>query len=116
MEDELSEVSLKVSEAEHRYNTILNDPALVKAESRMAEIKENGESLLSAIRSPEYKTARAERDAIKERPNIEAEKEAYFDLSYQEKELRRNFDSAIPCLGSSICTFLSSAISRLSSL
>lgn len=95
MEDELSEVSLKVSEAEQRYNTLLNDPALVEAERRMAEIKENGESLLSAIRSPEYKAARAERDAIKERLNIETEKEAYFDLSYQEKELRRNLDSAM---------------------
>ena len=94
MEDELSEVSLKVSEAEQRYNTLLNAPALVDAERRMAEIKENGESLLSAIRSPEYKAARAERDAIKERLNIEAEKDAFFDLSYQEKELRQNLDSA----------------------
>ena len=94
MEDELSDVSVRLSDAERRYNSLLNNEDLMSAEKRMKEIRDNSTSLREAIRSPEYKAARAERDAIKERPNIEAEKEAYFDISYQEKGLRRNLDSA----------------------
>lgn len=94
MEDELSDVSVRLSDAERRYNGLLNNEDLVSAEKRMKEIRDNSVSLREAIRNPEYKAAKVERDAIKERLNIEAEKEAYFDLSYQEKELRRNLDSA----------------------
>ena len=46
MEDDLSEISMKVSDAEQSYNALLNDPDLIAAERRMAEIKKNGESLL----------------------------------------------------------------------
>lgn len=84
MEDELSDVGVRLSDAERRYNSLLNNEDLVSAEKRMKEIRDNSISLREAIRSPEYKAARAERDAIKERLNIEAEKEAYFDLSYAE--------------------------------
>lgn len=94
MEDDLSEISMKVSDAEQSYNALLNDPDLIAAERRMSEIKENGESLLSAIRSPEYRAARADRDAIKKRLNIDAVRDSLYDLTVQEKEARRKIDTA----------------------
>ena len=88
MKDDLSNVTAEWQAAEERYNTLVNDPALIAAERRLEEMRSSGESRFAVVRSPEYKAARAERDAIKERLGVDAARDAAFDLRERERKLQ----------------------------
>ena len=92
--DELSNVTAARQAAEERYNALVNNPDLVAAERRLSDMRSNGESRLAVVRSPEYKAARAERDAIKERLGVDTAKETAFDLRERERKLQAEIQAA----------------------
>ena len=91
---ELQTVSAEKLAAEKKYDHLMNDPELVAVERRMADIRNSAESRFTAIRSPEYKQARAEREKIRERLKLEDVKDLAYDLNERERKLQKELQAA----------------------
>lgn len=94
LETKLTEAVRQRQDAQQHYEQLKNDSALVEAENRLTEIRNNGESRMAVLRTPEYKAARQRRDAIKNQLGIDHAMEEMYDLMDRERKLRKELDSA----------------------